>query len=462
MADLSDTAAAFVEPSTELLQALIRNACVNDGTPDSGNETRNSDLLRQYLEGPGVDIQTFTPRPGRDSLVAKIEGTDPDAPTVVLMGHTDVVPVSPEGWSRDPFCGDVDDAVDVNGRPIKEVWGRGAIDMLNLTATMAVAFREIARGAKRPKGTLIYFGVGDEEAGGVWGAKWVLDHHWDAFVGHNGRCDYVLTEMGGWPHGGGKKVGISIGEKGIAWRRIEVGGTPGHGSMPYGADNAVLTAAEVVRRLGQYRPQSRLDEMWAARVEMLRLPDDVKSGLLDPSRLSDTLASLPTNVSRLLHACTHTTISPNVVHGGVKTNVIPDRVTIDVDIRTLPGVTGEEVNRYLREALGDLADKVQVSEIFNDEASASSVRTPMFDVLEKRTQRVYPESTLLPELIVGATDSRFFRERGTVAYGTGLFAPGVSFEQFASRFHGHDERIDTDSLGLSTELWLGVVEDLMG
>src|SRR3954466_12487441 len=246
-------AASLTGDTTELLQTLIRNSCVNDGTPDSGGESRNSDLLETFLEGPGVAIEHFEPRPGRRSMVARIEGSDPTAPTLCLMGHTDVVPVSPDGWHEDPFGGELIDG---------EVWGRGAIDMLNLTASQAVAFRHLARSGFRPRGTLIYFGVADEEAGGVWGAKWMAEHHWDA-VG----CDYVLTEMGGWAHDGGGGVGISIGEKGLAWRRLRVSGTPGHGSMPYRADNALIKAAEVVQRLAAYRPKARLDELWAARLE---------------------------------------------------------------------------------------------------------------------------------------------------------------------------------------------------
>jgi len=448
--------------ATELLSALIRNACVNDGTPDSGGETRNAELLRDHLSGSGVDLELFAARPGRDSLVARIEGSDPDAPTVVLMGHTDVVPVSPDGWSRDPFGGEVVRGTDAAGRPVEEVWGRGAIDMLNLTATMAVAFRRLAARGWKPKGTLVYFAVPDEEAGGTWGAKWMLDHHAEVFAGRSGRCDYVLTEMGGWPHGGGRRVGISVGEKGIAWRRLRVGGTPGHGSMPFGADNAVVTAAEVVRRIAAHRPAAHLDDLWRERVASLSVDASVRDALLDPARLIDTLAAMSPSRAKLLHACTHTTFSPNVVHGGVKTNVIPDEVLIDVDIRTVPGVRGDDVDEELRGILGDLADRVEVSRIFDDEATVSPTDTPMYEALERRTARVYPGATLLPELIVGATDSRFFRHRGTVAYGTGLFAPGVSFEQFASRFHGHDERIDTASLGLCVDLWEGIAEDLLG
>ncbi len=432
---------------TELLQALIRNACVNDGTPDSGNEVRSSDLLQTYLEGAGLDVERFESRPGRGSMVARIEGTDPTAPTLCLMGHTDVVPVSPDGWSRDPFGGELVDG---------EVWGRGALDMLNLTASMAVAFRHLARSGWRPRGTLVYFGVADEEAGGTYGARWMVDHHWDAIA-----CDYVLTELGGWAYGGGRHVSVSVGEKGIAWRRLVVGGTPGHGSMPFRSDNALVKAAEVVRRLSAYSPKANLDELWAARVTASELPDHVRDGLLDPARIEDTLAAMPAVEARLLHACTHTTISPNVVHGGVKTNVIPDTVTIDVDIRTLPGVTGEDVNRYLAEALGELAADVAVEELFNDESTTSPSRTPLWDAVGRQVRAAYPQAELVPELIMGATDSRFFREKGAVAYGAGLYSPDVTFADFASRFHGNDERIDVASLGLTTDLWLGVARDLL-
>ena len=149
-------------------------------------------------------------------------------------------------------------------------------------------------------------------------------------------------------------------------------------------------------------------------------------------------------------------------HGGVKSNVIPDTVDLDVDIRTLPGVTGDEVDAALREVIGELADSVTISRIIDDASTASSTANPMWDVLARRADAAYPGAELLPQLEIGATDARFFRAKGAVAYGTGLFSPDVTFEDMISRFHGHDERIDVASLGLTTELWLGVARDLLG
>lgn len=445
------TAAEYVGPTTELLQSLIRNQCVNDGAPDSGEEVRNADLLQTYLEGAGLDVERFESRPGRASIVARIEGSDPDAPSLCLMGHTDVVPVNPDGWSRDPFGGEL-----VGG----EVWGRGAIDMLNMTSSMAVAFRQLATEGFRPRGDLIYFGVADEEAGGDWGARWMVDNHWDV-VG----ADYVVTELGGWSmtdaHGT-RHITVSVGEKGLAWRRLRVRGTPGHGSMPFGADNALITAAEIVRRLGQYRTRPVLHETWKRRVELMPIDAGLKAALLDPERIWDTIATLPPESARVAHACTHTTISPNVAHGGQKTNTIPDVIDLDVDIRTIPGDTLETVDEYLRDALGDLADRVEISEIQSGEATICGTDNPLWDAIASRVQVAYPGVELTPGLVVGGTDARFYRERGSVAYGAAVFSPTVTFESFASRFHGNDERIDVDSLGLSAEFWHGLARDLVG
>src|SRR5262245_5062762 len=234
-----DTATA---ETVELLQAMIRNACVNDGTAESGHEVRSAEVLERYLEGAGLDVEAFEPTPGRRSVVSRIDGHDPTAPTLLLMGHTDVVPVSPAGWTRDPFGGELVDG---------EIWGRGAIDMLNLTSSMAVATKHLARSGWRPRGTLVYLGVADEEAGGEHGAEWLVEHALDA-VG----ADYVITESGGWAVDSprGRRLVVTVGEKGAAWRRLRVHGTPGHGSMPFGADNAVVKAAEVVRRITSLRP----------------------------------------------------------------------------------------------------------------------------------------------------------------------------------------------------------------
>src|SRR5215475_11916602 len=362
---------ALTNETVELLQHMIRNACVNDGSVESGQEVRNSHLLRAYLGQSGLDLEVYEPdgAPGRRSLVARIEGTDPAAPTLCLMGHTDVVPVTPEHWTRDPFGGEL-----VNG----EVWGRGALDMLNLTASQAVALKALARrpGGWRPRGSLVYLACADEEAGGTLGAGHVCEAHWDAL-----RADYVLTENGGTvsrpSHGDALHVTVHVGEKGVAWRRLKVQGTPGHGSMPYRADNALVKAAKLVTRLADYRPEPCMDALWAPFVDSLSLDPAVKAALVDPARIDDAIAALPTSLATSLWSATHTTFSPNQCRAGVKINVIPDTVEIEADIRTLPGETADDVRWHLDKALGDLADAVEIEPLFSKAASMSPTGTPL-------------------------------------------------------------------------------------
>jgi len=384
--------------SVELLQQLIRNECVNDGTIEgTGHESRNADTLQQVIEGTGLDVQRWEPVADRASIVARIEGSDPDAPSICLMGHTDVVPVNEDGWDNDPFGGELIDG---------EVWGRGAVDMLNLTSSMAVAFRHLADTNFKPKGDVIFFGVADEEAG-----------------------------------------------------------TPGHGSRPFRSDNALVTAAAVVQRLSDYRPAPKFTELWRNQVAAMNLDEATTAILLDESRLNDHLAEHPLpDVAGHLWSCTHCTFSPNMVASPttLKANVIPDTIDITVDIRTLPGEGPEEIQAHLDTALGDLADRVEVSIDIRHPSSISRHDTPLWESMQKAVAKPFPTATLNPSLIVGFTDSRVYREMGSIAYGAGLFSPSLEPGEFGSRFHGHNERIDVESMALTTQFFIDVVKDLQG
>jgi acetylornithine deacetylase/succinyl-diaminopimelate desuccinylase-like protein len=442
----TDTIAA---ESVDLLSTLIRNQCVNDGTVDSGHEARSVDAIAQFLGDTGLDLERYTTRPGRENLVARIEGSDPTAPTLLLMGHTDVVPANADGWRRDPYGGEL-----VEG----EVWGRGAVDMLNLTATMAVAFRNLAHSGFTPRGTLVYLAVADEENLGTWGAEYLLENERDAVM-----ADYVVTEAGGFqlPNPQGARLPVIVGEKGSYWCRIAVRGTPGHASQPFRTDNALVTAAEVVRRLAEYRPPTMIHDTWQRFIEGVDFGPEWNAKLTDEATLYDFCSELPIGLAREAHACTHTTFAPTIAHGGTKTNVIPDLVEIEVDIRTLPGQRGTDVRKMLDDALGDLAAHVEVTPFDENESTSSPVETPMWDSMGRVSSQLVAGSKLVPFLTVGATDARFFRRAGSIAYGFGLFSPRISFEDFGAMFHGNDERVDVESLVLSTQLWDALARDLL-
>lgn len=440
---------AVTGETVDLLQHLIRNACVNDGSPGSGGEHRSVDLLADYFGGSGLELRTFEPAPGRASLLTSIPGSDPGAPTLLWLAHTDVVPVNRERWRHDPFGAELIDG---------EVWGRGAIDMLNLTASMAVALRRLARTGFRPKGSLHYLAVADEEAGGKFGAGFLTAHPPDGF-----KVDYVITESGGFPmpSPAGIRLPVVVAEKGPNWCHLRVRGTPTHGSMPVGADNALVKAAEVVRGLDRYRPATRVVDAWQRFVQGMSFPAEMAEALLDPARLESSLEIFPPGMRRWAHACTHTTLAPTGMRAGSKMNVIPDLVDIEVDIRSLPTQTYAEIRATLDEALGSLAGEVEIVTLADDGPTASPIDTPLWDSLQRVTETFYRGSRLVPMMLPGTSDARFFRRQGAVGYGAGLFSERLSLDDLATMGHGDNERIDVDSLRMCTELWVSLAHDFL-
>ena len=222
-----------------------------------------------------------------------------------------------------------------------------------------------------------------------------------------------------------------------------------------------MTTAQVVQRLAEFRPETQIHDSWRRFLGGMGFPDEVTAPLLDPDTFLDALATLPTGMARQFHACTHTTIAPTVVHGGTKTNVIPDCVDVQLDIRTLPGQTLADVQALLDEALGDLAGRVEMLQVHDDPATESPMDTPLWDSLSRISQSFYAGSHLVPLISVGATDARFFRRLGVPSYGFGMFSEKLTFEDYGRMFHGDDERVDVDSLRLSTDLWEALARDLL-
>jgi acetylornithine deacetylase/succinyl-diaminopimelate desuccinylase-like protein len=432
----------------DLLQALIRNRCVNDGSPESGQETVSAEIIAGLAREGGAEVERFEPVPGRASVVARIEGSDPTAPSLCYLAHTDVVPVNEANWRHDPFGGEL-----IEG----EIWGRGAVDMLNLTASMSLAFARLARSGFAPKGSLVLAAVADEEALGSHGAGWLTEHAAAAV-----QADYVITESGGIPIDmpGGRLLPIPVGEKGSCWCRLRITGEAGHASQPLRTDNALVTAAEVVRRLAEFRSPAQIHDTWRSFVEAMGMPDEITAALLDPAAIDDLLEVLPDlGVARQAHACTHTTVAPTIVHGGTKINVIPDTVELDLDIRTLPGWGEAEVRELVMEAIGDLAPKVEIIEAHDDPSTTSSTDTPLWDAMSRQASKFHPDSRVVPFFMAGATDARFFRRKGSQAYGFGMFSNKITFGQFASMFHGDNERIDVESLAWSAAMFEGLARD---
>jgi acetylornithine deacetylase/succinyl-diaminopimelate desuccinylase-like protein len=440
----------MTQEAIPLLQRLIRNRCVNDGTPESGQEHRSVETLTEFF---GVEGEIFEPAPGRQSLIYRVPGSDPDAPSLGLSPHIDVVPVEASGWTQDPFGGEIVDGF---------VYGRGAVDMLNVTAAMAVAARPYVTGEARPRGDLLFVALADEEAGGALGAQPFVEQRWDV-----AEVEYMLTEVA-YPqisYAREPAIPIAMAEKGAFWSLLRATGTPGHGSAPYGADNALQKMVTAVNGIFSEPMPVVITHEWREFVASLDLPEDVKEALVDTDRVDealDTFAVEDPLFARYAHAVTHLTISPNVLHAGVKSNVIASAAQANIDIRALPGIDRSFVDSHLYKAMGSARDDIDIEPIQDFEATQSPPGNPLWDAIADTVEEMEGHRRLLPTTMNVATDARFWRKKGTVAYGVGLYDDRMDFSEMLALFHGHDERVSVDSVDRTTQLYQRVLARFLG
>jgi acetylornithine deacetylase/succinyl-diaminopimelate desuccinylase-like protein len=430
----------------ELLQELIRNRCVNDGSVDSGGEGRSVATLVDFF---GVEGEVLEPHAGRQSLVYRIEGSDPEAPSLAFVPHLDVVPADPLGWSVDPYAAEIDDGF---------VVGRGAVDMLNVTAAMAVAVKPYINGEIKAGGDLVFAAVADEEAGGRLGAMHLVEEHWSLVA-----ADYLLTEVA-YPAlsgSGGSIVPVSVGEKGAFWSILETTGTPGHGSVPYGADNALEKLVLALAGIIETPPPAALTPEWLSFLEDLGLDGESTGLLADLDGLDGEIERISADdpaLAAYIHAATHLTTSANVARAGTKTNVVADSARAQMDIRALPGMDRQFVDAHLRKAMGSAAGHVDITPVMDNEATVSPVGNVLWEAIGDAVEDLEGHRRLTPTMMTVATDARFWRARGTVCYGVGLFDDRMGFSEMLSLFHGHDERVSARSVERTALLYERVLE----
>jgi acetylornithine deacetylase/succinyl-diaminopimelate desuccinylase-like protein len=423
-----------------LLQEMIRNQCVNDGTPDSGFEHRSVATLIDFFGRAGEIIE---PHPGRQNLLYRLSGTDPGAPALTLLPHLDVVPVTEKSWRHDPFGGEIIDGY---------VWGRGAVDMLNLTAAMATVFKRYLTGELPPlPGDLVFAAVADEEAGGRYGARYLVEEHWDLV-----ECDYLLTEVAtpGFRTATGLTLPVTVAEKGPAWRSLRLTGTPGHGSQPYRTDNALIGMAEAIHQLANTPTPVDISPSWIEFITAIGLPADLVAGLIDPDLIDGAIDELDDpDFARWVHACTHLTVAPTLLEAGEKQNTIPDLSEASLDVRVTPGQDRATVDEMFRKALDPgLLERIDIIDDLDFPANESQAEGLLWDAIEAAANDLAGPTTLVPMLTPVLTDGRFFRRRGVTAYGVGLFEDDMRFAGALAMFHGNNERVGVGSVTLTENL----------
>jgi acetylornithine deacetylase/succinyl-diaminopimelate desuccinylase-like protein len=429
---------------------LLRELLAVDTSNPPGRETAAAEVLARYLERNGIQCELVARDPARANLVARLRGTR-GQPSLMLLGHTDVVPAESALWRHPAFAGVVDD----DGY----VWGRGALDMKNEVATRAVAMASLARSGEPLEGDLVFIAVADEEDGtNQVGMSWLVESRPDL------ATSYVLNEGAGERlalRDGRTVVTLSVGEKAATCARVTALGDPGHSSDPYDTQYAVPILAELVGRLARYRPRRRLLPSTRDTLEALlgadsrQVDDDLDAAIEQAAELHPALRGL-------LSPLFSTTIAPTRLHGSDALNVLPARASVDCDCRVLPGTNLDELREELVEALGnDLAYELDFIDPLVG-GTISSLDSPLYEACARFVKTYDPGAIVLPVICTGFTDSHYARASfRSEAYG---FWPmrRTPYEVWSRTVHGHDERVHADDLGYATLFHVEACRSLLG
>ncbi|NWG10939.1 M20/M25/M40 family metallo-hydrolase [Candidatus Bathyarchaeota archaeon] len=441
------------EEITSLLSDLLRI----DTTNPPGNETEAAKYLAANLEKDGFKCELFESAPGRGSIITRLKGTG-EKPNLLLLSHLDVVTANPKEWSVDPFSGLVKDG---------SVWGRGALDMKSMTAMETIVLKLLKRNNVRLKGDVILAATADEEKGGEAGAGWLVQNYPEKV-----RADYVINEGGGLaiPVPGKNIYTVQTAEKGIYWFKVKAKGRPGHGSVPGAADNAILRMNKVVDILGSYRAKINIvptakQFLTEVAKENPMVQQAVTAMLQNPDgsdQILDMLAHFDKTMAEEIRAKLRMTITPTIIHGGVKENIIPSECEAVFDCRILPGQTPTDAMNIIKNLLKDAElEKLEFETIQANEPTESTANTPLYELIVNTLKEFEPDCAAAPTLLTGGTDSRFFRRIGSVCYGFQPLRADMPYGEMLKTVHGIDERISTANLVFGTSVLYNVVERFM-
>ncbi|GAA2509425.1 M20/M25/M40 family metallo-hydrolase [Streptomyces longisporus] len=410
----------------DLCRELIQIDTSNYGDHSGPGEREAAEYVAEKLAEVGLDSKIFESYPGRASTVARIEGEDPSRPALLIHGHLDVVPANADDWTHHPFSGEVTDGC---------VWGRGAVDMKDMDAMTLAVVRDRLRSGRRPPRDIVLAFLADEEAGGTFGARHLVDKHPDLFEG----VTEAISEVGGFSFTVNEQRRlylIQTAEKGMHWMKLTVAGTAGHGSMIH-RDNAITELSEAVARLGRHKFPVRVTKTTRAFLDEL---GDALGTELDPEDMEGTLARLG-GIAKLIGATLSNTANPTQLGAGYKVNVIPGEATAHVDGRFLPGFEEE----FLADLDKILGPKVRREDVHADKAVETTFDGALVDAMQSALVAEDPAAKAIPYMLSGGTDAKSFDELGIRGFG---FAPLKLPPEldFAGMFHGVDERVPVDGL----------------
>ena len=437
---------AEIEAETvDRLRTLIRF----DTTNPPGNELPLARYLESALREEGIETTLLEPEKNRAAVIGRIRGSGAKRP-VMLLAHMDVVGVERSSWSCDPFEGEVRDGY---------VYGRGAIDDKGMLAAnlMAVLMfkRSLAKSGQLPSRDIVFVATSDEESGGEWGMGWLVENHPEVL-----DAEFALNEGGRTRiiEGGEVYLAVQSAEKISHVVSITAHGTAGHAAIPL-EDNAILGLSRALSRLSDYaepltltdtteRFFSRLAKVWPNPTEKRAMIDLVASD--EPRKQA---AGKILSHTAVFNAVLRNGISPVILEGGTRYNVIPESAGAVLNVRTLPGQSIDDVVARIRTIVAEPGVTLEITQR-GDEAPASDPDSPMFNAIADAARELNPEIAVVPYLSTGVTDSARLRRIGIQAYGVLPFPMVQSDEE---RMHGHDERVPIQSLHFGTRLIHGAV-----
>ncbi|MEP9392460.1 M20/M25/M40 family metallo-hydrolase [Gordonia sp. VNQ95] len=430
-----------VDEVVDLVSTLIRFDTSNTGELETTRgEEECAKWVAQMLEEVGYTTQYVeSGQPGRGNVFARLPGPpDSDRGALLIHGHLDVVPAEPADWSVHPFSGTVKDGY---------IWGRGAVDMKDMVGMALALARQFQRDGTVPPRELVFAFLADEEAGGSWGAHWLVEHRPDLFEG----ITEAVGEVGGYsltvdrPDGSEKRLYlVETAEKGLAWMKLTADATAGHGSFLH-ADNAVTEVAEAVARIGRHTFPLVISDSVA---EFLAAVSE-ESGLdlsPDAADLETSLFKLG-SLARIIGATLRDTANPTMLRAGYKANVIPQKAEAVVDCRVLPG-RQQEFEAEIDRLIGPNVTREWITHLDSYETTFDG---DLVDAMNAAILAHDPQARTVPYMMSGGTDAKAFAKLGIRCFG---FAPLQLPREldFAALFHGVDERVPVDSVLFGTRV----------
>ncbi len=432
------------DEAARVLSSYLKIKSVNP----PGDELEAAEFLADQLRQRGLAPRIYKSAPKRANLVAHLAGDGSRKP-ILLYNHMDVVEADPQRWSCDPFGGEIRDGY---------VWGRGAIDMKGMGIMQLLALDLIQKQVPERRRDIIFLATADEEEGGAFGAKWMIEKHWPEI---EAEFNWDEGSFGLQDFFGPRPVfSVAMAEKQALWIRLIARGEPGHSGMPH-ADNAADILLESLRRVMGINEKMRLNpvtrRMFQEIGKIMPFPQSILLKNLN-NRLVFQMAKPALTADATITAMLTDTLSITVLRAGAKENIIPERAEATLDIRLLPDTPPDKFLQKLRNCIAD--DRVEIETIQPPVNSpVSEEKSEFYQTLSAVLKEIVPTGITAPMLSPGTTDLCFFRSRGVNCYG---LIPAILTPDELARFHGIDERISIENLQLGTRVIYRVLEQMVG